>query len=154
MQCSASPFKKEVFMRYFLIFSTFLISLFLHAETDIIAVAENDPNSLVEGVSVITGDLYRYEEDVIVQGVQPLKLSRSYFSQKGEGSWDGFSYQELFVKESSGNTTNTLTVEVTEPGGAILLYGAILVEDEPSTNDRESPRYSYIFCDCYFKCRR
>ncbi|MBS0627304.1 MAG: hypothetical protein JSS09_03730, partial [Verrucomicrobia bacterium] len=74
-------------------YSFFFILLFsslLCANTAI--VTENDPNTIVEGVSVITGDLYVLEEDLVIRGGQPICLSRSYVSQKGFGYWDFLSY--------------------------------------------------------------
>lgn len=41
------------------------------------AVTENDPSSLVEGVSVITGDFYLGEEDYVVQGAEPISLGKT-----------------------------------------------------------------------------
>lgn len=95
----------------FLIFVCFLSSL-LYADTA--AVTENDPNTIVEGVSVITGDFYAWEDDIVVQGVEPIRLSRSYVSQKGLGYWDVLSYHVAF-RYCDG-------IEITEPSGAILIY--------------------------------
>ena len=101
-------------MRTLWIFCVFLLVNFLHADT--IAVTENDPSSLVEGVSVITGDYYVQNEDIIIQGTQPIRLSRSYISQKGEGYWDFLSYHKIYL-----NWIPKL-IELTEPSGAVLLY--------------------------------
>lgn len=107
-------------MYYFFTLLLFLITSFLQAST--VAVTENDPNSLVEGVSVITGDLYSEKEDVYIQGVQPIRLRRSYISQKGEGYWNSFSYHQIFLN------WNAKLIEVVEPGGAILIYEGIRSE--------------------------
>ncbi len=47
---------------FFFIFLTINVYLTSNA----IAVTENEPSSLVEGVSVITGDFYLQEEDVVI----------------------------------------------------------------------------------------
>ena len=66
---------------------TFLICFFSCVYGSTIAVTENDPNSIVNHVSVITGDVYCLEEDIVVQGVPPISFRRSYVSQKGMGGW-------------------------------------------------------------------
>jgi RHS repeat-associated protein len=63
----------------FYLFLAFSFSLFSHA-----LVTENDPSTLVEGVSVITGELYVIEEDYVVQGAKPISVKRSYLSSDGE----------------------------------------------------------------------
>ena len=75
-------------MRYLFIFFFLFTARFLCS--NIVAVTENDPQSLVEGVSVITGDLSSEKTDVVIQGVEPIHLSRNYISQKGKGIWDFF----------------------------------------------------------------
>ncbi|HEV7738515.1 MAG TPA: hypothetical protein VGO47_14235, partial [Chlamydiales bacterium] len=47
-------------------------------------VTENDPSTIVNGVSVITGDLYTFDEDIVVAGVEPLHFKRSYLSSIGD----------------------------------------------------------------------
>ena len=101
-------------MRALYILFYFLLSSFLYADTT--AVTENDPSSLVEGVSVITGDFYAQDEDIVIQGVQPIRLSRSYISQKGEGYWDFFSYHQIYIDWIPK------LLEIREPSGAVLLY--------------------------------
>jgi hypothetical protein len=50
-----------------------------------VAVTENEPSALVEGiVNVITGDLYALEDDIIIQAAEPIRLRRSYISNGGE----------------------------------------------------------------------
>ena len=62
----------------------FLISfLFLAAKENLSSVTENDPSTLVDGVSVITGDFYLGEEDYIVAGAEPIPLRRFYISRTG-----------------------------------------------------------------------
>lgn len=47
------------------------------------AVTENDPSTLVDGVSVITGDFYLAEEDYLVAGAEPIPVRRFYLSAIG-----------------------------------------------------------------------
>ena len=82
-----------------------------------ISVTENDPNSLVEGVvSVVTGDLYVIEEDIVVQGAEPLRLKRNYISAKGFGDWWYFQHLQL-ISQPIANLMN-----VWEPNGTVLTY--------------------------------
>lgn len=78
-----------------------------------LTVTENDPSSLVEGVSVITGDLYSFEEDYIVQGAEPIRLPRSFIS--GESIRN---YNHLTAVWFSF----LARVDVNEPNGTTLYY--------------------------------
>ncbi len=69
-------------MLYLLAFITLVASSF--CDQMAIAVTENDPSTLVEGVSVITGDLYLSEEDYVVQGAEPIPIQRHFLSRDGE----------------------------------------------------------------------
>lgn len=51
---------------------------------DIARITENDPSSYVDGVNMMTGDFYLHEEDYTVQGAEPIHLSHSYISSRGE----------------------------------------------------------------------
>ncbi len=99
-------------MKYFLL-------LFFSVTTTLfgqVAVTENDPSSLVDGlVSAITGDLFSFEEDVVVQGVEPLHLKRTYISSKGEKTWRLFPGNEAVLF-----TTGVL--KLIEPNGTVLRY--------------------------------
>ncbi len=87
-------------------------------QADTVTATENDPSTLVEGVSVITGDFYAQETDIVIQGVQPIHLSRNYISQKGHGYWELFPYHLARCYFSHENRR----LELTEPSGAVLLY--------------------------------
>lgn len=82
-----------------------------------VAVTENEPSALVEGlVNVITGDCYAYEEDILIPGAEPLKLKRSYISAKGEGKW-------IFLESLLAHLLPLSNhVVLTEPNGTELLY--------------------------------
>lgn len=101
-------------MRFFAVFLSLFLSAKLIAATT--ATTENEPGALVNGVNVITGDLYLVEEDLAVQGAEPIRLKRHYISGKGQGYWNMFSYQRAFIDFSSK------VIEVVEEGGARLYY--------------------------------
>ena len=67
----------------FCFFFVFSVILSIFSDETSLIVTENDPSTLVEGVSVITGDLYTYEEDYIVQGAEPITVHRSFLSREG-----------------------------------------------------------------------
>lgn len=71
-------------MRPLFFISTLFIAIFGYSSTA--TVTENDPSSFVEGVSVITGNFYSYDEDYTVHGAEPIHLRRCYIS--GEGLHD------------------------------------------------------------------
>ena len=71
------------------LFIFLFLSLRLFANT---LVTENDPATLVEGlVSVITGDLYLAEEDITIQGAEPLHLKRHFITN----NWNISFFQHL-----------------------------------------------------------
>ncbi len=82
-----------------------------------VAVTENEPSALVEGiVNAVTGDLYALEDDIIIQGAEPLRLKRSYISGKGEGSWC------FFENLSAVLLPPVRILKVREPNGTVLCY--------------------------------
>jgi YD repeat-containing protein len=92
----------------------FSLVLSVFANELALVVTENDPSTFVEGVSVITGDLYSFEEDYVVQGAEPIRLRRSFVSREG-----GFkSYQHLTA--TFGCTANCFFVN--EHNGTPLYY--------------------------------
>lgn len=105
-------------MRKLFVSIFFLITTLLY--TNPIAVTENDPNSIVEGVSVITGDFYTECEDIIIQGYEPLRLRRSYLSQKGEGSWTFLPYENAILYTTTEQGEGRL--HIPERSGATLIY--------------------------------
>lgn len=107
-------------MRYLFMFFFLFTARFLCSNT--VAVTENDPHCLVEGVSVITGDLSSEKIDVVIQGVEPIHLSRNYISQKGKGIWDFFSYHQAYLDWDSK------LLEITEQSGSVLIYEGALSE--------------------------
>jgi YD repeat-containing protein len=92
--------------------SLLITSLFGH-----IATTEGDPSALVDGiVNVITGDLYALEEDIVIQGVEPLRIKRSYVSAKGTGNWS------FFENFSAVRFVRTYSAYINEPNGTTLIY--------------------------------
>lgn len=100
-------------MYYFFLFAS-LISSYLFSST--VATTENEPSAFVDGVNVITGNLYLLENDLTVQGAEPIHLQRNYVSQKGEGYWNMFPYHRAFIDFRKN------VVEIIEPSGARLYY--------------------------------
>lgn len=88
------------------------ITLRLYAST---IVTENDPSTLVEGlVSIITGDLYLAEEDIAIEGAEPLHLKRHFITK----SWNISFFQHLsafyFPKQQG--------ISIYERNGSMLLF--------------------------------
>lgn len=92
----------------FLLFSCSLSSF----ETT--AITENDPSSFVEGVSIITGGFYLVDDNLVVQGAEPIRLNRAYISSLGKVE----GYKHLEASPSVG----TEVLDVAEPNGTLLCY--------------------------------
>ena len=101
-------------MRLFLYLLASLFPFFLTANPTV--VTENDPNSFVNGVNVITGDFCMLKEDVVIQGTEPISLQRSYVSQKGKGYFEQFSHLRAFINAKAR------VLEVIEKNGSKLFY--------------------------------
>lgn len=65
-------------MRFLFLF--FFVTSEILANFGIAAVTENEPSSLVEGVSVITGDFCMHNELYTIQAAEPIPISRTYIS--------------------------------------------------------------------------
>lgn len=97
-------------MRFFLFF-LFSVTQLL-AELNLTAITENEPSSLVEGVSVITGDFCLNNPFYTVQGAQPIQLSNLLI---GEFCVTGY--------ENHGATlTYQGMITVREPYGTDIFY--------------------------------
>jgi RHS repeat-associated protein len=112
-------------MRSLFLFILYSSSLFAH-----VAVTENDPDVLIDGVvNAITGDLYVLEEDIVVQGTEPLHLQRSYISDRGQGMWRSFNSVthdgNIFIDSNliSLMLPISRTMIVKEANGSSLSYG-------------------------------
>jgi RHS repeat-associated protein len=82
-----------------------------------VAVTENEPSALVEGiVNAVTGDLYALEDDIIIQGAEPLRLRRNYISAQGNGQWNFFEHLTALLQPP------IRTLNITEPNGTLLIY--------------------------------
>ncbi len=76
-------------------------------------VTENDPSTLVHGVSVITGDLYTFDEDLVVAGAHPIRIHRGYLSKSGDWKPDAHFF---------ATRTDNSSFEIREPNGTKLYY--------------------------------
>ena len=99
---------------FFLIF----LSILSAADSDswLVISAENEPSTLIEGkVSVITGKLAFGETDLVVQGVQPIAISRVYV----DGNWVLF--PSLQVDEATSHNLGH-SYMIQESSGAKIRY--------------------------------
>lgn len=98
-------------MKTFILF--FLVTLRLCANT---LVTENDPSTLVEGlVSVITGDLYLAEEDIVIEGAEPLHIRRHYMTK-------GFGVTFFTHLLAGYHPVLPATLAIQEPNGSVLHF--------------------------------
>ncbi|HEV7736444.1 MAG TPA: hypothetical protein VGO47_03615, partial [Chlamydiales bacterium] len=81
-------------MKLILLFLCVVSALFANP-----AVTENDPSTLVNGVSMITGDLYTFDEDLVVAGAEPIHLRRGYLSSVGDWTPDAHLKAQLEVAQ-------------------------------------------------------
>lgn len=75
-----------------------------------IATTENEPSAIVDGiVSAVTGELYLFEEDIVVQGYEPIRLKRNRVGR--QSNWAFFAHLQarevvgspvLIIPESNG----------------------------------------------------
>lgn len=101
-----------------MIFIFLLATALFSQETSIdpyaIAATENEPSTLVEGkVSAITGDLYLFEEDLVVQGQEPIHIGRSLFI-RNFSNWRIFPHIRAAVWET--------LCTIAEPNGSEFHY--------------------------------
>lgn len=96
------------------------------------AITENDPSTLVNGVSMITGDLYLFDEDLVVGGVHPIRVQRGYLSNFGD--WKPESHLRGRYHDLEG------IFEITEANGTRLIYKKpSLSSQEKKQNKRDIP---------------
>lgn len=93
-----------------------VLTLHIWSKEPIQSVTENDPSSLVEGVSVITGDFYAFDEDYVVQGAEPIRLRRAYISREG--------IFRNYLHLSAGFCYQMNAFITNEPNGTPVLYFA------------------------------
>lgn len=86
----------------------------VHTSSTIARITENDPSAFVEGVNMITGDLYLNEEDYAVQGAEPIRLGHFYISSTGK--MKGYSHLFCYFDQRA----NCFCIE--EPNGSVLYY--------------------------------
>lgn len=90
-----------------------LLPLILFANT---AITENDPSTLVDNVSVITGNFYSFDEDYVVQGYEPIRLRRSYISGEAHSLDTGSSWTSCCL------LPRARIFWIIEPNGTLLTY--------------------------------
>ncbi|MBF8262524.1 MAG: hypothetical protein HW387_189, partial [Parachlamydiales bacterium] len=94
------------------------------------ASIENEPSSLIEGtVSAITGELYLFDNDLVIPGAEPIYISRYYRSQK-EDKWDFF--PQRLAKRIAIDGKQYFQVK--EPNGVKLLYAKKGIVKEGNEN--------------------
>ena len=94
------------------LFLIFFSSLF--AERATTSVTENDPSTLVEGVSMITGDFCTYDQFHTVQGAEPIRFKSCYLT-KGLFFTGHEHLIATFIVFSN-------IIELSEPNGTTVLY--------------------------------
>src|SRR5689334_14932427 len=79
------------------------------------AVSEGEPSSIVSScVNALSGDFVVSQDDIIVEGVEPIQLNRSYFSGTGRGRFAGwFIHRHLKARFLPLNDT----IYITEKSG-------------------------------------
>ena len=99
-------------MIYYLMLFFLSFGVLFADEDSQIATLANDPSAVVGGaVNVITGELLSSEEDLTIQGVEPIHLGRTY----SNGSWSFGSFVLAYERSSH-------TWVVTEPNGGQIKY--------------------------------
>ncbi len=96
-------------MRFLVIFLLLAIRLL---GFDVTAVTENEPSSLVEGVSVITGDFCLHKPVYLVQGAEPIRLGNVYVSE----GWSFTGYEHYRATWYEGR------IFIREPYGTEIFY--------------------------------
>ncbi len=112
-------------MRLFFLFFLFCSQLVAHEEVSLAAVTAGEPSSFVAGsVSAITGAFFVADEDIQIQGLEPINFKRYYISHANQhpcGGWNFFNHIYLFAT-SQGTLFQTFNLRVTEPSGTQLHY--------------------------------
>lgn len=109
-------------MKKFFIFLFLLTNVFTNfpSTPSHLAVTRGVSSSFVEGcVNVITGDYYISQNDILVKGKEPIKISRVYLSKNNETKncgWNFFPYMTAILN------LKTYTCFAPEKDGSILAY--------------------------------
>lgn len=77
------------------------------------ATTENDPSVFVNGVNVITGAIYSYNDDYVVESAEPIRIQRSYIS--------GVPFSIDYAHLTAEFLTETNQFVICEPNGTALL---------------------------------
>lgn len=89
-------------------------------DPSILSVTEGEPDlNIVECVNALTGDFLVQQQDLVIQGAEPLPLRRFYISGDGEGElrgWVFYPHQKLHF------TDGDKSVSISEPNGSTFHY--------------------------------
>lgn len=88
------------------------------------AATEGDPStSICDCVSVLTGDFTAHAEDLVIDGVHPLRITRQYVSGNGEGENGGWEFFPQIMMEAAGKKDGTFYKSIVrEPNGTRLVF--------------------------------
>ncbi|NGX47131.1 MAG: tRNA3(Ser)-specific nuclease WapA, partial [Chlamydiae bacterium] len=91
------------------------------------AATEGDPSStLCNSVSILTGDFVVFSEDLVIDGVHPLRIHRHYASGNGKGKyggWEFFPHLEIKTKSYKKKPSKKFKrAIVREPNGTHLVF--------------------------------
>lgn len=89
-------------------------------DPSVVAATEGELSSIVEGcVSAITGDFVVSEDDIVVRGIEPIPIGRSYVSGNGIGDIAGWHVnRQLTITRP----IYTAFLDLNESNGTTLLY--------------------------------
>ena len=103
-------------MIYLILLFSLFTSLFANEDSSLSTLA-NDPSVIIEGkVNAITGEVVDFEQDLTIQGAEPIRLCRAYScGSLGGGYWsfNRFAYISKVSKHSW---------VITEPNGSLIKY--------------------------------
>lgn len=93
---------------------------------EIIASTEGEPSTIIGGyVNGITGDLVFSQDDIVIEGVEPIRLKRIYISGDGKGDnggWEFFPHLKMKIRVDRRDLTRDSNAQISEPWGTPLRY--------------------------------
>jgi len=80
-------------------FFFFALPLCIQAESNVIVANEGEPTATIhDSVNAITGDFFVSQEDMVVQGAEPIRIRRGYISGSKQGLLGGWSFFLSYLK--------------------------------------------------------
>jgi RHS repeat-associated protein len=126
--------------RALLLLSLFATSLFAN-NLDPIITMENEPLAVIEGkVNVITGDLIQYEEDYVIEGVEPIRIGRS-FTNGGCADWIIIPQAFICSGLSAGKKDG---YKIYDRNGSLIHYGKFRPDFEVMIDGEKYSRWDPI----------